>query len=216
MSVVGVDFGTLTSVIAATRNRGVDVISDHLSGSAYYEEETLNKERSANEEKDVRTIRSLSKYERSTILGHNASLDMGGQFEENKICEGIFKIMPILKDLFICKPRVMIQTAFTFGRSMQPDNPDEMQAFEIPGFLGQHKQVVNALGDYCAKHNFIREEYALRLGLQFNRNKFLKIAIGSGKTFTTSGVARTTFRFQKEKETYPDTTFHILPTVSMT
>src|SRR5579871_2150379 len=44
----------------------------------------------------------------------------------------------------------------------------EVRIFEIPGLLAEYS--TKALGDYGAKKNFIKEEYAVRLGLPINRD----------------------------------------------
>jgi molecular chaperone DnaK (HSP70) len=41
MSVVGIDLGTLNSVIAVARNRGVDVVSDSLLVASVSRDQTL-------------------------------------------------------------------------------------------------------------------------------------------------------------------------------
>jgi hypothetical protein len=83
------------------------------------------------------------------------------------------------------------------------------QVFEIPSYLNQN-HLTNSLGDYCARFNFMREDYAHRLGLRIDRHQTHKVMIGSGKTTSTAGTAITTFRFQDESESYP-LTFHLLP-----
>jgi hypothetical protein len=81
--------------------------------------------------------------------------------------------------------------------------------FEIPSYLAQ-KHLTGALGDYCAKHNFMREDYALELGLSIDCEDKSQVAIGSGKNVSTAGTVKTSFRFQDEPQSY-SLTFHLLP-----
>jgi hypothetical protein len=81
--------------------------------------------------------------------------------------------------------------------------------FEIPSYLAQ-KHLTGALGDYCAKHNFMRENYALKLGLTIDCEDKRQVAIGSGKNISTAGTVKTSFRFQDEPQSY-SLTFHLLP-----
>jgi hypothetical protein len=48
----------------------------------------------------------------------------------------------------------------------QGSKDQEVRIFEIPGLLAKHS--TKALGDYGAKKNFIKEEFAIRLGLPIN------------------------------------------------
>ncbi|KAK2761715.1 hypothetical protein FQN54_001543 [Arachnomyces sp. PD_36] len=88
-------------------------------------------------------------------------------------------------------------------------NTDETEIFEIPGILGQ-KHPTNALGDYCAKRNFMKKGHAVHLGLPIDRTKRIAITIGSGKQITTIGTTQATFRFYGETQSYP-LLFHIIP-----
>lgn len=79
-------------------------------------------------------------------------------------------------------------------------NGREVRIFEIPCQLAEHS--TNALGDYGARKNFMREEYALRLGLPIRRNSTCEVTIGSGKQVTTVGTANIPFRFSGENEVH--------------
>lgn len=81
--------------------------------------------------------------------------------------------------------------------------------FEIPSYLAQ-KYFTGALGDYCAKNNFMSEDYALRLGLSIDREQKSQVKLGSGNTVSTAGIATTSFQFQDESQLY-SLTFHLLP-----
>jgi hypothetical protein len=103
----------------------------------------------------------------------------------------------------------MMSTKSTRPILHKDDVSTPSQVFEIPSYLDQ-KHLTNALGDYCAKFNFMREDYALRLGLRIDRHQTRKVTIGSGKAISTAGTATTTFRFQDKNESYP-LIFHLLP-----
>jgi hypothetical protein len=75
-------------------------------------------------------------------------------------------------------------------------NDHDVRIFEIPGQLADH--FVEAIGDYGAKRNFIKEKYAIRLGLPINRSVVHKVTVGSGKEVTTVGTATAPFRFKGE------------------
>ena len=83
-----------------------------------------------------------------------------------------------------------------------------MRIFEIPGQLAKHS--VKALGDYGAKRNFVKEEYAIHLGLPINRSDVRKVTVGSGKEVTTVGTATAPFRFEGEHSVH-NLKFHLLP-----
>jgi len=85
---------------------------------------------------------------------------------------------------------------------------EEVRIFEIPGQFAGHS--TKALGDYGAKKNFIKEDYAFRLGLPINRDVVYKVTVGSGKSVTTTGAVTAPFRFKGEHDTR-DLTFHLLP-----
>ncbi|KGO46712.1 hypothetical protein PEXP_068820 [Penicillium expansum] len=87
-------------------------------------------------------------------------------------------------------------------------NNHEVRIFEIPCQLANHS--TNALGDYGARKNFMREEYALRLGLPISRKSARKVTIGSGKEVTTVGTATVPFRFTGENEGHK-LEFQLLP-----
>ncbi|CAI7587259.1 unnamed protein product [Penicillium manginii] len=80
--------------------------------------------------------------------------------------------------------------------------------FEIPCQLAEHS--TNALGDYGAKKNFMKEAYALRLGFPISRNTSCKVTIGSGEQATTVGTATVPFRFRGENEVHR-LKFQLLP-----
>jgi hypothetical protein len=73
---------------------------------------------------------------------------------------------------------------------------NEVRIFEIPGLLANHS--TKALGDYGAKNNFIKEEFALRLGLPIDRDAICKVIVGNGKPVTTTGTISASFRFKGE------------------
>jgi hypothetical protein len=100
--------------------------------------------------------------------------------------------------------RLIHETVQTWSWSSGP-----YKAFEIPSILNK-THLVDALGDYCAKRNFMREDYATHLHLDIDRNQSFEVTIGNGKKVKTTGVARTTFQFKDEKEDYP-LLFHVLP-----
>ena len=87
-------------------------------------------------------------------------------------------------------------------------NDHEVRIFEIPGQLANHS--VKALGDYGAKRNFVKEEYAICLGLPINRSAVREVTVGSGKEVMTVGTATASFRFQGEHGMH-DLKFHLLP-----
>ncbi|KAF2730704.1 hypothetical protein EJ04DRAFT_32147 [Polyplosphaeria fusca] len=94
---------------------------------------------------------------------------------------------------------------FITSGSGEPPN----RVFEIPGVLrGAHH--FNALGDYCAKANFMREGFARQIGLSIDHNCTSSVIVGSGKKISTVGKVEAPFRFKDEKQQYP-LTFHILP-----
>ncbi|RYP82396.1 hypothetical protein DL770_005577 [Monosporascus sp. CRB-9-2] len=88
----------------------------------------------------------------------------------------------------------------------QSDN--EARVFEIPGVLAKHS--TKALGDYGAKKNFIKEKYAVSLGLPVNRDVVCKVTVGNGKTVSTTGAVTAPFRFRGEPHGH-DLKFHLLP-----
>jgi hypothetical protein len=91
----------------------------------------------------------------------------------------------------------------------QSQHRAQTQVFEIPSIIAG-STMGRALGDTCAKHNFMKESYAISLGLQINRQVTLAVAIGSGKKVVTSGTVQASFRFGSESEVY-SLTFHLLP-----
>jgi hypothetical protein len=62
-------------------------------------------------------------------------------------------------------------------------NSSTTEVFEIPEFLhaGNRCHANDALGDYCAKFNFMKASHAEQLGLVLNHSKPKDVAIGSGK-----------------------------------
>ncbi|KAH7130764.1 hypothetical protein B0J11DRAFT_524050 [Dendryphion nanum] len=83
------------------------------------------------------------------------------------------------------------------------------KVFEIPGYL-QKRTLTHALGDYCAKENFMHEQYAVTLGLPINRVERSSVRIGNGKEIKTNGTVQTSFRFRNESSQHM-LKFHILP-----
>lgn len=93
------------------------------------------------------------------------------------------------------------------SKSDLPNNR-EVRIFEIPCRLAEN--YTNAVGDYGAKGNFMKEEYALSLGLPISRNATCKVTIGSGKQVTTVGTATVQFRFSGDNEVH-NLEFQLLP-----
>ena len=95
------------------------------------------------------------------------------------------------------------------SKNMLPAQDQAARVFEIPGVMNGDRRV-NALGDYCAKLNFMHEAFAQKGGLKIDRTARATIRIGSGKIIDTLGTTETTFRFQDEETPYV-LTFHVLP-----
>lgn len=89
-----------------------------------------------------------------------------------------------------------------------PSRDGDTRIFEIPCQLAQHP--ANALGDYGAKRNFLRESFAMRLGLAITRSASCLVTVGSGRQVATVGTTTVPFKFRKEQTEYP-LKFHILP-----
>jgi hypothetical protein len=85
----------------------------------------------------------------------------------------------------------------------------DVLVFEIPSIIA-HEHSANALGDFCAKKNFMRESYAVLLGLMINEEDRIVVTIGSGMELFTTGTVTTPFRFKDEPEVY-SLTFYLLP-----
>jgi hypothetical protein len=75
------------------------------------------------------------------------------------------------------------------------------ESFVIPSVLETHHNA-DAIGDYCAKKNFMTKSYADRLGLVINRKSVLSVLTGSGKSVTTIGTATARFRFKLDPQVY--------------
>jgi hypothetical protein len=85
----------------------------------------------------------------------------------------------------------------------------EERIFEIPGLLAEHS--TKALGDYGATNNFIKEDYATRLGLSIDRAIASKnVTVGGGQQVATTGLVTAPFRFEGESDVY-NLKFHLLP-----
>ncbi|KAH8728445.1 hypothetical protein GQ44DRAFT_609601 [Phaeosphaeriaceae sp. PMI808] len=84
-----------------------------------------------------------------------------------------------------------------------------MKIFEIPSILGIHYKV-NALGDTCAKKNFMKTAYAERLKLEIDRANVSSVTIGSRKQLVTTGTVRAAFRFINEPKVF-SLVFHLIP-----
>lgn len=87
----------------------------------------------------------------------------------------------------------------------------KVRIFEVPCQLAGHS--TNAVGDYGAKKTYMKEEYALRLGLPVSRNTACKVTIGSGNLITTVGSCICTFRFSGEDRVH-NREFQLSPTTS--
>ena len=97
------------------------------------------------------------------------------------------------------------------SRAVSPEqfqSKDEVRVYEIPGLIANYS--VNALGDYGAKKNFMRESYAVKLGLKIDRGLIRKIAVGSGNMVTSTGAAIASFHFEGERKMH-ELIFHLLP-----
>lgn len=84
------------------------------------------------------------------------------------------------------------------------------RVFEIPSRINGSR-CVNALGDYCAKLNFMNKDFAQTEGLRIDRTAKTTVTIGSGKSISTLGTTKASFQFQHEKQPYL-LKFHVLPT----
>jgi hypothetical protein len=94
-------------------------------------------------------------------------------------------------------------------RSRTPGLTKFNQTYKIPSVIAsQHN--VDALGDYCAKYNFMSPKYAKRVGLTVNRTDLKSVSIGSGKRVWTLGSVETGVSFKCEADLYAEV-FHILP-----
>jgi hypothetical protein len=110
-----------------------------------------------------------------------------------------------------------------FGYSVQPKHTKSKRsqqhssggcnslayAFEIPSIIASVNSA-DALGDFCATKNFMRESYAKSLGIPIDRSNLTTVSIGSGKRLSTTGCIATPFRFKNEPEVY-SLLFHLLP-----
>ncbi|KAF2033186.1 hypothetical protein EK21DRAFT_109319 [Setomelanomma holmii] len=83
------------------------------------------------------------------------------------------------------------------------------QVYEIPVLIAASHRT-NAVGDFCAKGNFMNTAYAERLGLKINRRCVSSVTIANGKKVITSGTVKTLFRFGSESQTH-SLVFHLLP-----
>ncbi|KAH7395135.1 hypothetical protein DE146DRAFT_633488 [Phaeosphaeria sp. MPI-PUGE-AT-0046c] len=86
--------------------------------------------------------------------------------------------------------------------SSSSDNPKyATENYVIPSVLenGNH---VDAIGDYCAKRNFMTKSYAKRLGLVIDRKQVMSVLTGSGNTLKTIGSATARLRFKHDPEVY--------------
>jgi hypothetical protein len=93
----------------------------------------------------------------------------------------------------------------TQSQIRKPSSP--WAVYEIPCVVGS--TCLNALGDYCAKSNFMREDYAIGSGYIIDRTSSSTITIGSGKTIATVGTITVPLRFDKEHANYM-LQFHLL------
>ena len=87
-----------------------------------------------------------------------------------------------------------------------------VEVFEIPGVLhaSGRKYTNNALGDYCAKFNFMKASHAAKLGLSVDQSDTKDVAIGSGKKVKTLGTVQATYQFATEPNLH-QLLFHVLP-----
>jgi hypothetical protein len=103
--------------------------------------------------------------------------------------------------------RRRIQMQSPKPRTLSPDDGNT-RVFEIPCQLAEHP--ANALGDTGAKRNFLREGYAINLGLPIASSPSCLVTVGSGKQVTTVGTTTVPFKFRREPTVY-NLKFHILP-----
>lgn len=85
----------------------------------------------------------------------------------------------------------------------------QVTTYEIPGLLSE-AYTVSALGDTAAKYNFIKEDYAVQLGIPIERGRPETVTIRNGHKVTTTGKLQADFNFQGEAEAH-SLTFHLLP-----
>lgn len=103
---------------------------------------------------------------------------------------------------------VSVQAQKSRAQAFGDVDKEEVRIFEIPGLLAKHS--TKALGDYGARKNFIKEEFAKRLGLPIDRALVCKVTVGNGKLVKTTGVVTAPFRFKGEHHVH-HLKFHILP-----
>ncbi|KAJ5286834.1 hypothetical protein N7478_002520 [Penicillium angulare] len=89
-----------------------------------------------------------------------------------------------------------------------PSDNNDVRVFEIPCQLAD--KFTHALGDYGASRNFMREDYAIYLGLSINRDNTPKTTIGNGKQIKCVGTTTVPFKFTGEKDVH-HLKFHLLP-----
>jgi hypothetical protein len=99
--------------------------------------------------------------------------------------------------------------AYTPRSQVRKGSNTSSRVFEVDGIVGVEEKV-KALGDYCAKHNFMKTSYAEYLDLEVDQNAVRTIVIGSGKEVRTTGTVVVRFRFSSEPEVY-SLTFHLIP-----
>ncbi|KAH7086521.1 hypothetical protein FB567DRAFT_497743 [Paraphoma chrysanthemicola] len=104
---------------------------------------------------------------------------------------------------------VLTQISSRQSQTTRHGSEGSVGLFEIPSVIAySHK--TNALGDFCAKHNFMNTEHAKSLGLDVNYASISTVTLGNGKRITTSGTVKTQFRFKDEPEMYT-LLFHLIP-----
>ncbi|KAH3995783.1 hypothetical protein HBI56_105480 [Parastagonospora nodorum] len=107
-------------------------------------------------------------------------------------------------------PRAMSPVANPSAYHWTPRQAESStQVFEIPATIASDHQT-NALGDFCAKRNFMKTAHALLLGLRIDWEDICTIRVGSGKQIKTSGSVVTSFRFRYEFKKYT-LKFDLLP-----
>jgi hypothetical protein len=87
------------------------------------------------------------------------------------------------------------------------------ETYTIPSVFQDHEKQTHrssALGDYCAKYNFISSTYAAKLKYPIAQRNAKDVKIGSGEKVRTLGTVDTRFSFEGESRVY-DLVFHVLP-----
>jgi hypothetical protein len=134
-----------------------------------------------------------------TSLPKNPESEYQGRLFSSGVSSKPSKSYSQARDTTVGTQQPKPKESFSHGRDVR---------FEIPCQLESHS--ASALGDYAAKRNFMKEEYATKLGFSINRNVVRKVTVGSGKEVITVGTASVPFRFKGEHDVH-NLIFHLLP-----